>query len=166
MYKIYGLTDLKTGKIFYIGCTKQKYICKRKGNHVERAKEGKRTANLYKLIRKLNFEIGYVVLEEFQGNKLDSLEKEQEWIEKIKPKGNTQSAKGEPPFMAGHNRIELKEEIIKKLGTIPDYELAEIARVGKKKIMTERHKRGIKSYAETTGNDGKIKKGEPHRRWS
>lgn len=165
MYKIYGLTDLKTGNVFYVGSTRQKYISKRKCGHVERAREGKRTAKLYKIIRDLNFEIGFTLLEEFEGNEDYRWEKEQEWIDKLKPSGNTQSAKGKPPFMGGHNRIDLPKKITDKLGKMPDYELAFIAGVGKKKIMIERHKRKIPSYAKTTGNDGKIKKGEPHRRW-
>ena len=71
-----------------------------------------------------------------------------------------------PPNMAGWNRITLSEEIISILGTMPDHAVAKIAGVNKKKITDERNRRGIRSYASATGNDGRIKVGEPHRRWT
>lgn len=81
------------------------------------------------------------------------------------PAANDKSKMKPPPKMGGHNFIELSKDIINKLGTMPDYKLAEIANVSKKRIIRERHKLGIKSYAEITGNSGKFHKGMAHPRW-
>jgi len=70
-----------------------------------------------------------------------------------------------PPLMGGHNKIDIPQEIIDQFGTMPDYKLAEIAGCSKPVIARRRKILGIKSYAEQTGNNGKIKKGDPHRRW-
>mgnify|MGYP000929291322 CR=1 FL=1 len=59
----------------------------------------------------------------------------------------------------------IPQEIIDQFGTMPDYKLAEIAGCSKPVIARRRKILGIKSYAEQTGNNGKIKKGDPHRRW-
>jgi hypothetical protein len=71
-----------------------------------------------------------------------------------------------PPNMAGWNKLTLDDDIISILGTMPDHAVAKIAGVGKKKITSERNRRGIQSYASATGNDGRIKVGEPHCRWT
>lgn len=71
-----------------------------------------------------------------------------------------------PPNMGGWNRLALNADIISQLGEMPDYKLAEIAGVNKSKIADERRARGIQSYAQRTGNNGKIKVGEAHRRWN
>jgi len=68
--------------------------------------------------------------------------------------------------LGGWNRIELPADCIAMLGTMPDYKVAEVFSVSKPRISRERRARGIKSYAEQTGNDGRIRKNEPHRRWS
>lgn len=71
-----------------------------------------------------------------------------------------------PPSMGGWNRVDLGAEIVALLGTAPDHEIARRAGVSKKRIMKERHARELPSYAERTGFDGRIKVGEPHRRWN
>lgn len=71
-----------------------------------------------------------------------------------------------PPQMGGHNKIKLTEFIIGQFGMMPDYKLAQIAGCNKSVISRRRRKMGVKSYASQTGNDGRIKQGEPHRRWS
>jgi len=159
MYKIYGLTAKGSEEIFYVGCTKQKDINKRKNNHIEKAKENKRTAKVYNLIRNHSYKINLIVLETFESDQKVAWIKEQEWIDKLKPEGNTQSAKGNPPEIGGWNKIELPQVTIEKLGTMSDRDLSIISNVSKTKIMRTRQKLGIKSYAEKTGNDGKIKKG-------
>lgn len=68
-----------------------------------------------------------------------------------------------PPPMGGHNKIKFDESI---LGTLPDYKIAEKFGVDKSCVARRRRALGIKSYADSTGNNGTIKKGEPHRRWS
>jgi hypothetical protein len=70
-----------------------------------------------------------------------------------------------PPANAGWNAIRLPPEIIDLLGTVSDQCLADRAGVSKKRIMRERHDRQLPSYADLTGNDGRIRSGEPHRRW-
>lgn len=71
-----------------------------------------------------------------------------------------------PPNMAGWNRKALPAEIESQLGKMPDYQLAAAAGVDKSVIARLRRKRGIPSFAASTGNDGRIRSGEPHRRWS
>lgn len=68
--------------------------------------------------------------------------------------------------IGGWNRKEITKDCENMLGTLPDYKLAKMFGFGKKKISNERKKRCILSYAEQTGNDGRIKQNEPHRRWS
>lgn len=66
---------------------------------------------------------------------------------------------------AGWNKKIFSEEIIDKLGTMPDYKLAIIANTNKCTIARNRKKLGIESYAKQTGingqygNNGRIKKG-------
>lgn len=72
------------------------------------------------------------------------------------------SRKKPPPQMGGHNKKNIDESL---LGKMPDYILAEKFGVEKSCIARRRRKHKILSYAEQTGNDGKIKIGEPHRRW-
>lgn len=71
-----------------------------------------------------------------------------------------------PPLMGGWNKAVLPASITAALGSMPDYKLAELAGVSKKAIANERRSRGILDYAAATGNDGRIKRGEPHRRWT
>jgi hypothetical protein len=70
------------------------------------------------------------------------------------------------PPMGGWNKLELLPEHEAQLGQIPDYKLAELAGVDKSVVQRCRRDRNIQSYAERTGNNGQIRKGEPHRRWS
>lgn len=71
-----------------------------------------------------------------------------------------------PPNNAGWNRKDIAAEIIAMMGAMPDYRLAALAGVSKKRIMVERHRLGIASFAETSGSNGRIRVGEPHRRWT
>lgn len=61
--------------------------------------------------------------------------------------------------------IELPDECINALGTEPDYFLAKLYGVDKGVIARRRQSLGIPTYAAATGNDGRIRAGEPHRRW-
>ena len=81
------------------------------------------------------------------------------------PESGDRSKAKPPPRMGGHNRKILSLDIIWALGSMPDYKLAKMHNVSKKRIMNERKKYGIESYGKSTGNDGKIKIGETHRRW-
>lgn len=65
-----------------------------------------------------------------------------------------------------HNKINIPDNIVSLLGTMPDYQLEKIAGVSKKRLMRERHKLGIKSYAEINNETGRFFKGMPHPRWS
>jgi len=71
-----------------------------------------------------------------------------------------------PPMQGGWNKIELPKYIIDALGTQPDYKLAAESGISKYTIGRARKSLNIPSYAETTGNTGVFKKGEPHPRWS
>ena len=68
--------------------------------------------------------------------------------------------------MGGWNKKDLPKEILDKLGKEPDYILAKKAGVCKPCIARRRRALNIPSYAESTGNNGKIKLGDPHRRWN
>jgi hypothetical protein len=70
-----------------------------------------------------------------------------------------------PPSMGGWNRKDIPDEIAERLGLSPDYVLANIASVSRKVIARHRRERGIKSYAQATGNDGRIRSGECRRRY-
>ncbi len=70
-----------------------------------------------------------------------------------------------PPPMGGHNRIELPEHIISRLGTAPDYILGNEIGVAKTVIARVRRARNIKPYAEVTGNTGQFKEGHYPSRW-
>ena len=48
---------------------------------------------------------------------------------------------------------------------MPDYKLGEIAGVSKHAIARRRKELGIKSYAETTGNNGQFNGKGIHPRW-
>ena len=57
------------------------------------------------------------------------------------------------------------KESIELLGKAPDHEIAKIEKVSKTTVLRRRQEMGIDSYAKQTGNDGKFKIGESHRRW-
>jgi len=65
-----------------------------------------------------------------------------------------------PPDNSEKQRISLPKAILDKLGTMPDHTLADIANVNKSTIARARRFLLIQSYAETTGNDGKVKSGD------
>jgi hypothetical protein len=67
--------------------------------------------------------------------------------------------------MGGWNKKVLAPDIIEMLGKMPDYRLAELAGVSKAAIAHARKERGILSYGEATGNDGKVKLGDVPKRW-
>lgn len=71
-----------------------------------------------------------------------------------------------PPKNGGWNRTIIPAEIEARLGTQPDYVLAAEIGVDKSVISGARRRAGVMSYAELSGRNGKIRKGEPHRRWS
>ena len=71
-----------------------------------------------------------------------------------------------PPAMGGWNKKALAADILLRLGKEPDYLLARRAGVSKPVIRRARIEAGINSYAQSTGNTGRIKEGEPHRRWT
>jgi hypothetical protein len=70
-----------------------------------------------------------------------------------------------PPPMAGHNRIELPDHIVARLGQAPDYVLGNEIGVAKTVIARARKEHGIKPYAETTGRNGQYKDGNFPARW-
>lgn len=69
------------------------------------------------------------------------------------------------PVQSPPNIINLPEAVIDRLGTVPDYQLAAEIGVSKWVVAEARRDRGIPSYAKATGNDGRIKTGDPHRLW-
>lgn len=70
-----------------------------------------------------------------------------------------------PPSMGGWNKIQLQAHVVERLGVLPDYILADEAKVSKGVIARRRREKGIHSFAQQTGKDGRIQMGEPHRRW-
>lgn len=62
------------------------------------------------------------------------------------------------------SEINLPDYIINRLGKEPDYKLAQ--ELGCSKFVIAKHRKlaGIESYAQLTGNDGRIKNGQPIRK--
>jgi len=89
-------------------------------------------------------------------------ERERYWIDTLP---NLFNLPNDPPAMGGHNKLALPTEVEERLGKLPDYQLAAIIGCCKTVIARRRREKGIPSYAETTGNDGKIKKGNYPKRW-
>lgn len=71
-----------------------------------------------------------------------------------------------PPPTGGWNKKPIPPEVDQYLGRLPDYKVAEQFDIPKRAVQRRRKKLGISSYAQLTGNDGRIKQGEPHRRWT
>jgi hypothetical protein len=69
------------------------------------------------------------------------------------------------PPMGGWNRIELPAHIIDRLGTLPDYILAQEIGTTKKVIAKARKARGIPSFAERTGHPTRYAQGHRPARW-
>lgn len=70
-----------------------------------------------------------------------------------------------PPDMGGWNVIDLPDNVVSKLGTMPDYKLGEMFGYCKSVIARHRRRLGITSYGKMTGNDGKYKPGNQPARW-
>lgn len=70
-----------------------------------------------------------------------------------------------PPPNGGWNKRILPDELVSQLGTKPDYLLGQEFGFNKSQVARARKRLGIPSYAATTGNDGKITKGNFPRRW-
>jgi hypothetical protein len=67
---------------------------------------------------------------------------------------------GWQPGQVSCNRKDLPRWVHEKMGTMPDLDLAKLAGVSQWAIWWRRRAAGIPSYAEQTGNDGRIKPGE------
>jgi hypothetical protein len=83
----------------------------------------------------------------------------------ILPCGNRPEKRTKPPYMGGHNRIALPEGALRRLGKEPDYQIATAYGVTKGVIARARKQANIAPYSDTTGNNGKFKKGNYPARW-
>lgn len=156
--KIYGLICPKSGLVRYVGTTKR-YLSERLWRHLNPPKKyNDRKQKWINSLKKEGLSPKIILIEET--TKTKQLDRESYWIDFYKWNDlfNMNSGGNKPPEMAGHNRIKLSDEFIEKLGKMPDYKLAEIVGVSKRTIQRNRTARGIKSYSEQTGNDGKFKK--------
>ena len=165
MNTVYALVNNENGELFYVGCTKQKYPCKRKRNHIERSKEGIRKNKCCEYIKNCNFDISLVVLEKFEGDQNKRFEREQFYIDLHKPIANTTGARSIPPFMGGNNKKRFNDDFFNLLGKMPDYKLAEKFQTNKKTVMRHRNNLKIPSYSSVSGNNGKFKNGNYPKRW-
>lgn len=73
--------------------------------------------------------------------------------------------KSPPPPMGGWNRKELPEQIVLRLGTMPDYLLANEIGVAKAVIARARRERGIPDWSVVHNDPTKFKAGQLHPRW-
>lgn len=71
-----------------------------------------------------------------------------------------------PPAMGGWNRQEFSPEVIARLGTIPDYQLAAEVGSNKKTIARLRREGGIPSFGETHGYSTRFQRGHANPRSS
>lgn len=69
------------------------------------------------------------------------------------------------PAMGGWNKIDLPENVIDRLGKLPDYVLGNEIGVTKSVIARGRKERNIPDYAQQTNNATRFQSGEPHPRW-
>ncbi len=71
-----------------------------------------------------------------------------------------------PPNNAGWNKLKIPADVLKLLGTMPDYKIAEQFGFTKSVIARRRRRLKIASYAEQSGHSGKFVKGQLHPRWT
>ena len=83
----------------------------------------------------------------------------------IIPCGNREELRSSPPNMGGWNAIDLPENIIALLGTMSDESLSTVAGTSKKRIMVERHRRGIRSWGEQNKHPTRYRQGHYPARW-
>lgn len=155
MYSIYGLKNDLTGEVFYIGrtCTS---LNLRKQRHKARAKNQESgLKNQY--LRKINYKFSIFLLEIIDDIE-KAYEKENYFIEFYNSPTNEKKA-GKISQRFKNLKIQWCEEMIKELGTMPDYIFARKFNISKAVAMKNRKDLGIISYAEKTGNFGTFKKG-------
>lgn len=96
IYKIFNSVD-ETDKEFYIGCTKQKYLCKRWGHHRHVCRKGM-NRKLYNHMREQgleNFKCIQIHTEDIDGEDIDKQRAlEQKYVDEMKPTLNTNNVKG------------------------------------------------------------------------
>jgi hypothetical protein len=89
---VYGIREVSTNTIIYIGSTRQRLLCMRKGDHT---KPSVKSRPIHEYIKSKGGWNGYVfeTIEEGEfESKIDLLKKEQEWINNLTPSQNCKSA--------------------------------------------------------------------------
>jgi len=156
--KIYCLICPIENKVRYVGLTKR-YLSERLWSHCNKKKQGnKRKSEWIKLLKSSDL-VPEIKLLETPISEI-AVEREKFWIKHFGRENllNMNDGDNKPPPMAGWNKKIFSQEIIDKMGTMPDYKLAKIADTNKTTIARNRKTLGIKSYAEQTGNNGHFKK--------
>lgn len=168
MKRIYGLADPQDGVVRYVGQT-GRLLCQRLGQHVENAKKNKGGNTGLRLWMRGLMAQGrrpvIVLLDQVPDERVD--EAEQATIASYEGLFNVVTdGVHAPPRNWKCQPMAMPEGIEPLLGTMPDVALGARFGVSKYTVGRWRKARGIPSYAETTGDDGRIKVGEPHRRWT
>lgn len=162
--KLYALRDPITNEIRYIGITKR-YLKERLWRHLHPLSNSSSIKDLWikDLISK-NLTPTIELIREIEGNE-DPVMIESSEIKKHKNLLNSNDGGNNPPSVGGLNKINFSQEIINKLGQVPDYELAEIYNVNKTTIARLRRSLSIPSYAKTFNITGKFDGKGVHPRW-
>ncbi len=105
---IYKIWWVENEQHLYIGSTKQK-ISSRISRHRSDCRKGC-TQKLYTAMREYGYDFKYILLKEYKvSNRQQQLQKEQKWIDKLKPKLNQKRA-----FTTKEQKIVQKKDIFKK----------------------------------------------------
>ena len=158
--KVYGLRCPIDQKIVYVGVTKR-YLSERLWRHLNPTKKDKsKKVQWIDHLKSQGLSPTIHLLERVEDNDPDRAEAE--WIEILCPVYNSNKGGNAPPNMAGWNKKEVPDQVIKELGTLPDYKLAKKYNLSRDVISRRRRLLGIPSYAEQTGHDGKFTRSRSH----
>lgn len=168
MKRIYGLADPLDGAVRYVGQTKL-LLCQRLGQHVANARKGAGGNGAVRIWIGAMLTAGrrpnIVLLDMVSDERADEAE-----VGTIAQYQNLLNVNldcvARPPLNWRNQPAPLPEGIEPLLGTMSDEKLAKQFGTSRRSVLRWRQARGIPSYAETSGRDGKIKAGEPHRRWT
>jgi group I intron endonuclease len=160
VHGIYKITNKVNGK-FYIGSAvniKERWD-KHRSDLYNRSHKNPHFLAAWNKYGERNFKFEVI---EFVEDKKLLLMREQHWINWFDASKNGYNINPNATS-GGNNKIQFDEAL---LGSMPDYKLARLVGTNKSTIAKRRRALGIKSYAEVTGNTGKVMRGQKLKKWS